>query len=94
MTRIKNTVIATLCVLPLVTINSTEAITYEYCRRDVTGHMTGCSFDSMEQCEATRYGLGGDCFRDTFLNYNYNANAYEPKHPDLRREKFVGVRHR
>jgi hypothetical protein len=86
MTRIQNIVIATLRALPHVTINTAAAITYEYCRRDVTGHVTGCAFDNMEPCEATRYGLGGDRFRDPFLNYI--ANAYEPKHPDLQREKF------
>jgi hypothetical protein len=94
MTRIENIVIAALCVLPLVAINSTEARAYEYCRTDVTGHVTSCSFDNMEECNAMRDGIGGDCFRNPFLNYNYNANAYEPKHPDLRREKFLGVRHR
>jgi hypothetical protein len=55
--------------------------------------MTGCSFDSMAQCEAMRHGIGGDCFHDPFLKDNNNANAYEPKHPDLRLERFSGARH-
>jgi hypothetical protein len=56
----------------------------EYCRLD-TDHMTGCGFSSMEQCEATRSGLGGDCFRDPSLkdnniaNINRNAYAYSPR---------------
>ena len=56
----------------------------EYCRLD-TDHMTGCGFSSMEQCEATRYGLGGDCFRDPFLKENSttssdrNAYAYSAR---------------
>lgn len=55
----------------------------EYCRMD-TDHMTGCGFSSMEQCEATRYGLGGDCFRDPFkdnstASSNLNAYAYSAR---------------
>ena len=55
----------------------------EYCRMD-NDHMTSCSFSSMEQCEATRYGLGGDCFRDPSLKdnstaaINRNVYAYAP----------------
>jgi hypothetical protein len=40
-----------------------------------TDHMTGCGFSSVEQWEATRYGLGGDCFRDPFLKGNSTANS-------------------
>jgi hypothetical protein len=47
--------------------NATPASAYEYCRRDVTGHMLGCSFDTLEQCYATASGIGGDCQRDPFL---------------------------
>ena len=56
----------------------------EYCRLD-TDHMTGCGFSSMEQCEATRSGLGGDCFGDPWLSdnstatINRNAYAYSPR---------------
>jgi Protein of unknown function (DUF3551) len=55
-----------------------------YCSWD-TDYMTDCSFSSMEQCEATRSGLGGDCFRDAFLKdnstatINRNAHAYSPR---------------
>jgi hypothetical protein len=63
----------------------------EYCRLD-TDHMTGCGFSSMEQCEATRSGLGGECFRDPFLKDNstatINGNAYayslRPSHGERR----------
>jgi hypothetical protein len=58
----------------------------EFCRRDVTGHMTGCGFDNMAQCQAASAGLGGDCFADPFKNYSQsaqnggrNAFAYQPK---------------
>ena len=37
--------------------NATPASAYEYCRRDVTGFMLGCSFDTMEQCYATASGI-------------------------------------
>jgi hypothetical protein len=45
-----------------------EASAAEFCRRDVTGHMTSCGFDTMAQCQAMSAGIGGDCFRDPFLN--------------------------
>src|SRR5207248_8804201 len=65
----------------------------DFCRRDVTGHMTGCGFDNMAQCQAASSGLGGDCFADPFKNNNQstqnnsgnalnsgrNAFAYQPK---------------
>jgi hypothetical protein len=46
--------------------HATPATAYEYCRRDVTGFMLGCSFDTMEQCYATESGIGGYCQRDPF----------------------------
>jgi hypothetical protein len=46
--------------------NATPASAYEYCRRDVSGFMLGCSFDTMEQCYATESGIGGYCQRDPF----------------------------
>src|SRR3954447_13634430 len=46
--------------------NATPASAYEYCRRDVTGFMLGCSFDTIEQCYATSFGIGGYCQRDPF----------------------------
>ncbi len=59
----------------------------EFCRTDVTGHMTSCGFDSMAQCQAAASGIGGDCFRDPYLKDakngnktdNENAYAYRPK---------------
>jgi hypothetical protein len=38
--------------------NATPASAYEYCRRDVTGFMLGCSFETLEQCYATESGIG------------------------------------
>jgi hypothetical protein len=62
-----------------------EASAGEFCRQDVTGHMTGCGFDSMAQCQAASAGIGGDCFRDPFLNDSKNAYAYHPKSSRARR---------
>jgi Protein of unknown function (DUF3551) len=58
----------------------------EFCRQDVTGHMTGCGFASMAQCQAASAGIGGDCFRDPWLaskesSTPANAYAYAPKAP-------------
>ncbi len=64
----------------------TEASAAEFCRRDVTGHMTGCGYDNMEQCQAMSAGIGGDCFRDPWLNNSPTANgdrssyAYQPRY--------------
>src|SRR3954463_1368266 len=58
--------------------NATPASAYEYCRRDVTGFMLGCSFDTMEQCYATASGIGGFCQRDPFRRAA-DAIASEPK---------------
>ena len=52
----------------------------EYCRTDVTSHVTSCSFSTLEQCQATSSGRGGDCGRDPFLAYPTNAYAYDLKH--------------
>jgi hypothetical protein len=73
-------------------MTTSDANAGDYCRRDVTGHMTGCGFDTMEQCEAMRAGVGGDCFADPFKNNSQNAQhsgngqnggrnafAYQPK---------------
>jgi uncharacterized membrane protein len=60
---------------------TTPANAAEFCRQDVTGHMTGCGFTSMEQCQAASAGIGGDCFRDPYLNDSKNAYAYHPESP-------------
>jgi hypothetical protein len=39
----------------------------EYCRKDVTSQVVSCSFDTLEQCQWTSSGRGGDCFRDPWL---------------------------
>jgi uncharacterized protein DUF3551 len=51
----------------------------EFCRTDVTGHMTSCGFDSMAQCQASSAGVGGDCFRDPNLKDSNDAYAHQPK---------------
>src|SRR5882762_6725576 len=56
-----------------------DASAAEFCRTDVSGHMTSCSFTSMAQCQAASSGIGGDCFRDPYLNDSNNAYAYHPE---------------
>jgi hypothetical protein len=56
----------------------------EFCRQDVTGHMTSCGFSTMQQCKDSSAGIGGDCFRDPNLGSSSNpsgAFAYAPKAP-------------
>jgi hypothetical protein len=74
-------------------LTTSTATAGEFCRQDVTGHMTGCGYSSMEQCQAASSGIGGDCFRDpnltTSQTSNHNAFAYQPnvrvtKHPRTR----------
>ena len=71
-------------------LTTSTATAGEFCRQDVSGHMTSCGFSSMEQCQAASAGIGGDCFRDPNLansqTGNHNAFAYQPdarvtKHP-------------
>ena len=64
---------------------TTPASAAEFCRRDVTGHMESCGFESMAQCQAASAGIGGDCFRDPSLGDSKNAYAYHPASPRLRR---------
>ena len=68
-------------------ITTSPASAGEYCRTDVSGHMTSCGFDTMEQCHAAASGIGGDCFRDPNLpgsasnaynGTNRNSFAYQP----------------
>lgn len=63
----------------------------EFCRQDVTGHMTSCGFASMEQCQAASAGIGGDCFRDPQLASKPGSNpagayAYSPKAPQAAKQ--------
>ena len=71
-------------------LTTSSATAGEFCRQDVTGHMTSCGFSTMEQCHDASAGIGGDCFRDPKLatnqTDNHNAFAYQPdtgltKHP-------------
>ena len=66
-----------LCALAFVSF-ATPASAGQYCRKDVTSAVVGCSFDTMEQCQSMSSGRGGDCFRDPFLPAD-NAYAYAPK---------------
>src|SRR5258708_24889 len=46
------------------------------CYRQVTSWMLSCGFDTMAQCKATAYGLGGDCLRDPFIREISSAYDY------------------
>jgi Protein of unknown function (DUF3551) len=61
---------------------STPASAGEYCRTDNSG-MRGCGYDTLEQCQASASGRGGNgCDRDPFLpavSNPKNALAYQAK---------------
>ena len=42
----------------LGTLTTGSASAGEFCRRDVTGFMTGCGYSTMEQCQAASSGIG------------------------------------
>jgi Protein of unknown function (DUF3551) len=77
---------ALLAAVAFAAMTTPDASAAEFCRQDVTGHMTGCGYDSMAQCQAASAGIGGDCFRDPSLNDSKNANAYayHPEQPGSR----------
>ncbi len=79
--KLASTSVATFAmVVAFGVVTLSEAGAGEFCIRDVAGHMTGCGFDNMAQCQAAASGIGGDCFRDPFVNdSNKNAYAYSPK---------------
>ena len=69
------------------TMSANRAHAGEYCRTDITAHMTSCPYATMEQCKMTQQGNGGDCFRDPNLpgspgyignSAGSNAFAYQP----------------
>jgi hypothetical protein len=66
---------------------TTTAQAGEFCRTDVSGHMTSCGFNTLAQCQAASSGIGGDCFRDPNFKGNTsnatngnssNSFAYQP----------------
>jgi hypothetical protein len=74
-------VAAMVAIVALGAMTGNQAKAGEFCRQDVTGHMTGCGFNTMEQCKAASAGIGGDCFRDPFLKDNRDAFAQYPNSP-------------
>ena len=75
---------ALIAALAFGAIVTPQASAGDFCRRDVTGHMTGCGFDSIAQCQASASGIGGDCFRDPSKSDSGNAGnalAYQPRSP-------------
>jgi hypothetical protein len=77
---------ALLAALAFGAMTAPDASAAEFCRTDVTGHMTSCPYVSMAQCQAASAGIGGDCFRDPYLNDGKSANAYA-YHPESPRSK-------
>ena len=71
-------VAAIVAIAALGAMSGKQASAAEFCRQDVTGHMTSCGFDTMEQCKASSAGIGGDCFRDPSLNNSRDAFGYQP----------------
>src|SRR3954463_7962726 len=71
-------VAAMVAVAALGAMTGKQATAGEFCRRDVTGQMNSCAYDTIAQCKAAAAGISGDCFRDPFLNDNRNAFAYQP----------------
>ena len=76
---------AALCTLAFVAIAAPAAHAGEYCRTDTSG-LLGCSFSSIEQCQASASGRGGTCARDPFYRYTKSALAYQPKQTRSRSE--------
>jgi hypothetical protein len=93
---------AVAAVVALGAMSENKASAGEFCRQDVTGHMTGCGFDSMEQCKAASAGIGGDCFRDPFsqgqprgLRLSSKLVPLEERRPSARqRSKHQTIRER
>ena len=61
-------VAAIVAIAALGAMSGKQASAAEFCRQDVTGHMTSCGFD---------------CFRDPSLNNSRDAFGYQPNssHP-------------
>jgi hypothetical protein len=75
---------ALLAAIAFGAMTTPDASAAEFCRMDVSGHMTSCGFDSMAQCQAASAGIGGDCFRDPSVSDSRNAYAYHPASPRSR----------
>jgi hypothetical protein len=75
---------ALLAAIAFAAMTTPDASAAEFCRMDVSGHMTSCGFDSMEQCRAASSGIGGDCLRDPNLSDSRNTYAYHPASPHSR----------
>jgi hypothetical protein len=75
---------ALLAAVAFAAMTTPDASAAEFCRQDVTGHMTSCGFESMAQCQAASAGVGGDCFRDPSLGDSKDAYAYHPESPRSR----------
>jgi hypothetical protein len=72
---------ALLAAVAFAAMTTPDASAAEFCRRDVTGHMASCGFETMAQCQAASAGIGGDCFRDPTLGDSNKAYAYHPESP-------------
>jgi hypothetical protein len=83
---------AVAALLGAMSLGTGSAAAGEFCRQDVTGHMTGCGFSTMQQCKDSSAGLGGDCFRDPSLGTSNPGNsfAYAPKAPQAAKRGRLG----
>jgi Protein of unknown function (DUF3551) len=53
---------------------------YPWCQRTtVTGGTPDCSFTSLNQCQASISGVGGDCVRNPYMAYGSYQGDYTPK---------------
>src|SRR5260221_4526123 len=77
-TFLKWSVVPIAALIAMVFISSARpASAGEYCRKDVTSQVVSCSFDTVEQCQWTSSGRGGDCFRHPWLPPSHQL-AYAP----------------
>jgi hypothetical protein len=79
------TAFAVAAILGAMSAGTDSATAGEFCRQDVTGHMTSCGFTTMQQCKDASAGIGGDCFRAPNLGSSNPgaAFAYAPKAPNV-----------
>ena len=64
----------------LSSVSAHAAPDYPWCQRTtVTGGTPDCSFTSLNQCQASISGVGGDCVRNPRLAYGFYQDDYAPK---------------
>jgi hypothetical protein len=68
---------------PAAAASKADSSKTDYCRTDTTSGMRGCGYATLEQCQATSSGRGGDCYANPFPSGggSNSAFAFQPKHP-------------